>query len=575
MNPGGQWYYLDGNESRGPVSQQQLLDLIRSSRIPADTMVAGAGWQQWQPAKAVFADMLAAPAPAPVAPPQHPPTTVLQQPLASPIVSAPQPQPQPQAKPVVEAAPMPTAIGAVQLRCIAGPDNGKVFVVSAQEVTLGRVAGIGQNDAAVADHHVMLSWTNNMLNFRTGPNASIQINGMTPSQGALMLGQTFTMGASTWQVSNQSFTLGGLLDSVGSRLNSLASTEKLEGFSLGEMFSEVFKKRSQEEVDEYFICGTSKTTPPIENAVTGWPKPWFFMRVLIFMGLIYFGFLMAWQQFTNMNLLPGLMMMGSLVFPLATVILFFELNTPRNISFHYTLGLLCAGGVVSLFLSLVGFKVSSLSAILGPPAAGIVEEIGKLLTVIIVVRNMKYKYVLNGLLFGASVGAGFAIFESAGYAFNSFLEPVMAVVSGRASFRGANLLAYAGGEMTSNIVLRGLLSPFCHVAWTAIAAGALWRVKGDKPFQPAMLFDPKFLKAFMIPMVLHMIWNAQFIPSRFWIKHLLLGVVGWYVVFGIVQQGLKQVRAAQLEQVKEELSKTQSVISAVTGRHLAPSYATR
>lgn len=576
MNPGGQWYYLDGNDTRGPVSQQQLLELIRGGRVPAGAMVAGAGWQQWQPAKAVFADLLAAPATPP--PPQPSPAPAAYTPTVQQAPVTPQPQQQPQqgaGAAAAAAAPMPTAIGAIQLRCIAGPDNGKVFVISAQEVTLGRVAGIGQHDPAVADHHVMLSWSNNMLNFRTGPNASININGMTPSQGALMLGQAFTMGASTWQVSNQSFTLGGLLDSVGSRLNSLASTEKLEGFSLGEMFSEVFKKRPQEEVDEYFICGTSKTTPPIENAVTGWPKPWFFMRVLIFMGLIYFGFLMAWQQFTNMNLLPGLMMMGSLVFPLATVILFFELNTPRNISFHYTLGLLCVGGVVSLFISLVGFSVSSLSSILGPPAAGIVEEMGKLLTVIIVARNLKYKYILNGLLFGAAVGAGFAIFESAGYAFNSFLDPVMAVVSGRASFRGANLLAYAGGAMTTNIVLRGLLSPFCHVAWTAIAAGALWRVKGDKPFQPAMLFDPKFLKAFMIPVVLHMIWNAGFIPSPFWIKHLLLGVIGWYIVFGIVQQGLKQVRAAQLEQVKEELSKTQSVISAVTGRHLAPSYAGR
>jgi RsiW-degrading membrane proteinase PrsW (M82 family) len=371
-------------------------------------------------------------------------------------------------------------------------------------------------------------------------------------------------------VSSQSFTLGGLLDSVGSRLNSLASTEKLEGFSLSEMFSEVFKKRTQEEVDEYFICGTSKTTPAIENAQTGWPKPWFFMRVLIFMGLIYFGFLLAWNQFGNSNLLPGLMMMGSMVLPLATVILFFELNTPRNISFHYTLGLLCVGGVVSLFLSLIGFSISSLSTYLGPPAAGIVEEIGKLLTVVIVARHAKHRYVLNGLLFGAAVGAGFAVFESAGYAFNAFIDPVLRVASGKAIFTGGNIFAYAGGNMTANITIRGLLSPFCHVAWTAIAAGALWRVKGERNFVPTMLFDPTFLRAFMIPVVLHMIWNASFIPSPLWIKHIILGVIGWFILFGIVQQGLKQVKAAQIEQVKEELSRTQSAITAVTGSHMVP-----
>jgi RsiW-degrading membrane proteinase PrsW (M82 family) len=574
MNPGGQWYYLVGSDTRGPVTQQQLIDLIRAGQAPPATLVAGAGWQQWQPANAVFADQLSAPAPQPQ---PAAPTPVYQAPQAQP---QPQPRPQPvamkpQPAPAAVAAPAPTAIPAVQLRCVSGPDIGKVFVISSQEVTLGRVAGIGHTDPGVAEHHAIFSWQGNMLNFRTGTQgAVIQINGQTPASGVLLLGQQFNIGASVWQVSNQSFTLGGLLDSVGNRLNSLASTEKLEGFSLGEMFSEVFKKRTQEEVDEYFICGTTKTTPAIENAQTGWPKPWFFMRVLIFMGLIYLGFLLAWKEFGNANLLPALMMMGSLVLPLATVILFFELNTPRNISFHYTLGLLCVGGVVSIFISLIGFSVSSLSSLLGPPAAGIVEEIGKLLTVIIVARNVKHKYILNGLLFGAAVGAGFAVFESAGYAFNAFIDPVLRVVSGKASFSG-NIFEYAGGNMTTIITIRGLLSPFCHVAWTAIAAGALWRVKGSRNFSPSMLFDPQFLRAFMIPVVLHMIWNANFIYSGFFIKHMILGVVGWFILFGMVQQGLKQVRKAQLEQAQEEMSRTQSAITLVTGRHLAPVFGSR
>jgi protease PrsW len=567
MNPGGQWYYLVGSDTRGPVTQQQLLDLIRAGQAPPATLVAAAGWQQWQPANTVFADQLAAPVPAPAPVPVASPVPVYTPQPQQPQVQAQQPQ---QPRPAVAPAPAPTAVAAVQLRCISGPDTGKVFVISSQEVTLGRVAGIGQQDPSVADHHVIFSWQSNMLNFRTvSASSPIVIGAQTPPVGVLLLGQQFRLGSSTWEVSSQSFTLGGLLDSVGSRLNSLASTEKLEGFSLSEMFSEVFKKRTQEEVDEYFICGTSKTTPAIENAQTGWPKPWFFMRVMIFMGLIYFGFLLAWKEFGNSNLLPGLMMMGSLVLPLATVILFFELNTPRNISFHYILGLLCVGGVVSIFLSLIGFSISSLSSILGPPAAGIVEEIGKLLTVILVARNLKHKYVLNGLLFGAAVGAGFAVFESAGYAFRAFMETfVQGAV--RTNLSQSTISAIAGGNMTTNITIRGLLSPFCHVAWTAIAAGALWRVKGGRPFSPAMLADSTFLRAFIIPVVLHMIWNAGFIPSVFYLKQVILGLIGWFILFGIVQQGLKQVKSAQLEQAREELSRTQSAITAVTGSHMIP-----
>ena len=76
-----------------------------------------------------------------------------------------------------------------------------------------------------------------------------------------------------------------MIESFTTRLNSIAGTEKLEGFSLKEMFSEVFKRRPAEEVEEYFLVGTPKTTPAIEYVQTGWPKPWFFARVLMFLGI--------------------------------------------------------------------------------------------------------------------------------------------------------------------------------------------------------------------------------------------------------------------------------------------------
>ena len=40
---------------------------------------------------------------------------------------------------------------------------------------------------------------------------------------------------------------------------------------------------------------------------------------------------------------------------------------------------------------------------------------------ILMARKIDKPYILNGCLFGAAVGAGFAAFESAGYAFNAFL----------------------------------------------------------------------------------------------------------------------------------------------------------
>ena len=146
---------------------------------------------------------------------------------------------------------------------------------------------------------------------------------------------------STWQVGTAPVELSNMIGSLASRLSRLTATEKLEGFSLTEMFSEVFKGRKQGEIEDYFVVGTTKTTPPFDEVQTGWPKPWVFMRVLLFMLAVYFIFSKSIGFFGNPHEVPGLMIMGALAVPLATAILFWELNTPRNVSFIQILGAFC------------------------------------------------------------------------------------------------------------------------------------------------------------------------------------------------------------------------------------------
>src|ERR1700722_414862 len=123
-----------------------------------------------------------------------------------------------------------------------------------------------------------------------------------------------------------------LFDRIGEGLNSMADTEKLEGFSLQEMFSETFSRRSAMEMEENFIVGTERTAPKITEVQTGWPKPLLFMRFLLFFFVLYAGFVTIYQYSGNVNLVPGLIILGASAMPLATLILFFELNTPRNVS---------------------------------------------------------------------------------------------------------------------------------------------------------------------------------------------------------------------------------------------------
>jgi RsiW-degrading membrane proteinase PrsW (M82 family) len=534
-----QWYYLDGSETRGPVPSADIAKLIHAGSLSSSTQVAQAGWQTWSPASTALAHLLT-------------------------------PRPQ---TPSGISKPAEPLTYAIKVQCVSGSDTGKAYMISIAEVSLGRVSGIGQNDPAVAENHVVLSWQRNVLQFRTFAGARLRVAGMDVTQGTLSNGQQFQLGASIWQVGTAPVELTGLLGTLGDRLAKLTSTDKLVGFSLGAMFSEVFRGRKPGELEDYLIVGTPKTTPHIDEVMTGWPKPWFFMRVLIFMALVYFIFFEMFDISNNPRIVPGLIIMGSLVVPLATVFLFWELNTPRNISFHMVLILVCLGGVISLAVSLIAFDVMKLDW-LGAASAGICEETGKLLAVVLVVRNVKYKYILNGLVFGAAIGGGFGAFETAGYSFSDgFFDGFL-----RYFLRNPNseevrkllghALVYGYDGMITLIHRRSYYAPFMHVAWSAIAAGALWRVKGANPFRLGMLFDPRFLRTFFVPVLLHMFWNSpllRFEGALGLVKPILVGGIGWYVVLGLVQEGMRQIRDEQLTRTRMEYEKTQQVLT-TTGR---------
>lgn len=330
---------------------------------------------------------------------------------------------------------------------------------------------------------------------------------------------------------------------VSDRISSAAGVQKLEGFSLKDTFSEVFSRHSEEEVERYFSVGGPDTTPPLEQIDVRWPKPWVFFRTFLVALGAYIAFVGAWKQYGNVQLLPGMIFVGSFAIPFATLILFFELNVRRNISLYQIARLVALGGAASILLSLLGYQVASGFKLdwLGASVAGLVEEPGKLLVLAFVVNKRRYRGILNGLLLGAAVGAGFASFESAGYAFLYLLQHVSVSMS----YNGAVTLQLNDiAAMRALIMSRGLLSPFAHIAWTGMSAAALWRVMGDGPFRVQMLKDPRFTRVFAAAVLLHMIWDSP-LALPFEGLYVLLGAAAWIIVLGLVQEGLEELRASQ------------------------------
>ena len=70
-----------------------------------------------------------------------------------------------------------------------------------------------------------------------------------------------------------------------------------------------------------------------------------------------------------------------------------------------------------------------------------------------------------------------------------------------------------------------------------------------------MLFDSRFLKAFLIPVSMHALWDAPvFMQLPFLGNDIITGLISWYVVFGFVQQGLRQVKDEQRAVLQKTLA---------------------
>lgn len=420
----------------------------------------------------------------------------------------------------------------VLLTCIAGPDRGKRFVIRPQPVLLGQSAqcDVLSDDPDVGQRHARFWAEGHQARFQPVDEASVFVDGHRVQDALVLPQQQIRIGRSIWQCGDGRPQTGmrfdGWLDDLSGRISSVAGVERIEGFSARDMFSEVLRSRTDEEVEEYFTVGTPATTPPLEQVETNWPKPWVFFKTFTLSVMVYLAFVFAMKEFNNPKLIPGLIMTGAFLIPVSVLIFFFEMNVVRNVSLYQVVKLVLLGGVISLILSLFLFKWTDLSSWLGAMSAGIVEEVGKAAALLLVVNNLKYRWTLNGLLFGAAVGTGFSAFESAGYALLSGLN-------------------YGQEAMLDIITLRGLLSMLgLHVIWTSMVGGALWRVRGATAFSVEMVRDPRFVRIVGLAMVLHMIWNAPF-TLPFYLKYLALGFVAWVVNLGLIQVGLKEVRAAQ------------------------------
>lgn len=339
-------------------------------------------------------------------------------------------------------------------------------------------------------------------------------------------------------------------------IDEITGLNGLRGFSLWHFFADVFRRHDRDEILEVFCCGTHATTPPLHAVSSAWPTPWIFARMLLACLLLYFGFDWASTTFQNANLVPGLMFVGNFAIPFCVMVFFFELNVRRDVPFFDVMRAMMYGGLIALIfaLILVEFSPDVLRWVAGP-----IEEPAKLLAVILIAGSRRNGRILTGLLLGAGVGAGFAAFESSGY---TFTELVRLITSNTAAeivttINPAQAQVIAANASTINpdavMQVRALITPFGHIVWTAITAGAYWLVlrqrimEGRRDYNStgidwSILTDIRFLRIAIIPVLLHLVWNTGWLAGFGLLRFLVLGVIAWAVALRLVQAGLQQIR---------------------------------
>jgi RsiW-degrading membrane proteinase PrsW (M82 family) len=208
----------------------------------------------------------------------------------------------------------------------------------------------------------------------------------------------------------------------------------------------------------------------------------------------------------NPNLVPTLILLGAAVVPAGFVAFIYGRRLRYDVSAPVLAVTALVGGVVGVVLAGV-WEYHTLITLGWIPmvAVGLAEETAKLIIPAAVLVFVGYRRPANGLLLGVAAGAGFAALETMGYAFVTLIES-----------RG-DLSA-----VDSLLLLRGLLSPAAHMAWTGLTAAALWHAAARRWHVGAVL---RFVAAFAIAVALHTTWDT-------------IGTIPAYIVLAVISLGL-------------------------------------
>ena len=246
--------------------------------------------------------------------------------------------------------------------------------------------------------------------------------------------------------------------------------------------------------------------------------------------VLFFSAEQALKFTSNLNLIPTVILLGAFVIPVAFVAYFFSAEhsmdrfTHKEVSLPLVIVSFFIGGAIGVMAAGIveyeTLKTLSVASLFGVAA---IEETAKLIVPVAIFIYSTYRSRADGLLFGVASGMGFAALETMGYG-------LVALIQSQGNV----------GVLEEVLLIRGMLSPVGHAAWTGIVCAVLWgsREKTGKSFSYNVAL------AFVLAIVLHALWDIAGTSSNTAVTYVSYVIIGAVSLFVLIMQLIRARRSS-------------------------------
>ena len=191
----------------------------------------------------------------------------------------------------------------------------------------------------------------------------------------------------------------------------------------------------------------------------------------------------------NPNYIPSAILLGAFLVPVTFTAYLYQRLPDWDVPLPSIAVSFIWGGVLGTVVAgALEYDVARTLGFLPKLGIGLIEETAKLIIPLGLYLLWRYRSEADGIILGVATAMGFAALETMGYGFMSLLNS------------HGNL-----GSLDAVLMVRGLLSPAGHAAWTGLVCAVLWR---ERLKAGRIVVNWRVGGAFLTAVTLHALWDT-------------------------------------------------------------------